>query len=142
MNTLELLLRLAGLIQFAILSASALTPRVLDWRTNLAPLDPFIRRLFWTYGAFIVLVIVSFGTLTLLDARAMAAGEPVARSLAAFIGIFWLARLLVQLFVFDCRAFLTTRLLKAGYHCLTLAFVSLTLIYGWAALVPTYSPSL
>jgi hypothetical protein len=142
MNMLELLLRLAGLTQFAILSASALTPHVLDWRTNLAPLHPFLRRLFWTYGAFIVLVIVSFGTLTLLDARAMAAGEPVARSLAAFIGVFWLARLLVQLFVFDCRVFLTTPLLKVGYHTLTLAFISLALIYGWAALLPAYSPLL
>jgi hypothetical protein len=142
MSRLEILLRLAGLVQFTILIASALVPRVLDWRGNLALLHPFLRRLFWVYGVFIVFVIISFGTLTLLNAGAMAAGEPVARSLAAFIAIFWLARLAVQWFVFDCRAFLTNWLLTAGYHCLTLAFIYLTVIYGWAALLPPHWRSL
>jgi hypothetical protein len=136
MNRLEILLRLAGVLQFSILIASALVPRVFDWRANLAPLHPFLRQLFWVYGVFIVLVIVSFGTLTLLNAGAMAAGEPVARSLCAFIAIFWLARLAVQLFVFDCREFLSNRLLAVGYQGLTLAFVYLTVVYGWAVLVP------
>jgi len=133
-----MLLLVAGALHFTILIASALVPRVLDWRANLALLHPFLRRLFWVYGVFIVLVIIGFGTLTLLDSAAMAADEPVARSLAALIAIFWFARLLVQLFVFDCRAFLTTPLLKIGYHCLTLVFVYFTIIYGWVALSPVH----
>jgi hypothetical protein len=137
MISLKLILQLGGLMHFAILSASASVPRVFDWRKNLAGLPPFLRRLFWVYGAFIVLVIVAFGTLTLRHAGAMAAGEPVARSLAAFIAIFWLARLLVQWFVFDPRPFLTSPLLAAGYHALTLAFLYLAVAYGWAALFPT-----
>jgi len=134
MKTLEILLRFAALIQFTVLIASALVPRVLDWRRNLAALHPFLRSLFWVYGAFIVMVIVSFGILTLFDAHPMAAGEPVARGLAAFIAVFWFARLAVQLFVFDCRAFLTNGLLKAGYHALTLAFLYLGVVYACAAL--------
>jgi hypothetical protein len=136
MNPLATLLRLAGLLHFTILIASAMVPRVLDWRTNLSTLHPFLRRLFWVYGVFIVLIIIGFGTLTLLNAGAMAAGEPVARSLAALIAIFWLARLTVQWFVFDSREFLTTPLLVIGYHSLTLAFIYLTVTYGWAALLP------
>jgi hypothetical protein len=62
------LLLVGGLLHFVILIASALTPRVLDWRANLAALHPFLRRLFWVYGSFIVLVIVSFGALTLFHA--------------------------------------------------------------------------
>ena len=136
MSTLEVLLRVAGLLHFAILSASVLVPRVLDWRGNLALLHPFLRRLFWVYGVFIVLVIIAFGTLTLLHAGALAAGEPVARSLAAFIAVFWGARLAVQLFVFDCRPFLNSWFLKVGYHGLTLTFVFLTAVYAWAAISP------
>jgi hypothetical protein len=138
MNNLQTLLLIAGILHFAILIASALVPRVLDWRANLALLHPFLRRLFWVYGVFIVLVIIGFGTLTLLDSGAMAAGEPVARSLTGLIAIFWFARLLVQLFVFDCRAFLTNTLLRTGYHCLTLLFIYFTAIYGWAALAPVH----
>jgi hypothetical protein len=133
MNTLQILLLIAGLLHFTILIAGALVPRVLDWRANLALLHPFLRTLFWVYGVFIVLVITGFGTLTLLNAGAMAAGQPVARSLAAFIALFWLARLAVQLFVFDCREFLTSPLLTLGYHSLTLAFIYLAFVYGWAA---------
>jgi hypothetical protein len=129
-------LLLAGATHFAILIASALVPKVLDWKNALAPLSPFLRTLFWVYGVFIVLTILSFGTLTLLHADAMARGEPVARSLAAVIGLFWGARLAVQLFVFEARPLLTSTLMKLGYHALTLAFVYLTATYLRAVLGP------
>ena len=130
---LELLLRLAGALHFGVLLASALVPFKLDWRTNLAPLPRFLRRLFWVYGAFIVLCIAGFGVLTLAHAPALAAGEPVARSLCAFIALFWLARLAVQWFVFEARALLTNWFYKLGYHTLTLVFLYFALVYGWAA---------
>jgi len=134
MNSLLTLLRIAGLLHFALLTASALTPRALDWRANLASLHPFLRRLFWVYGSFIVLVIVAFGTLTLRHGSEMAAGTPLGRSLCVFIAAFWLARLLVQLFVFDARPFLTTPLYKIGYHGLTVVFIYFAAVYGIAAL--------
>jgi hypothetical protein len=129
-------LQLAAGLQFSILIASALVPRVLDWRRNLAGLDPFLRRLFWVYGIFIVLVITGFAALTLFHADSIAAGEPVARSLSAFITIFWLVRLVIQIAVFDPRAFLGTWFYKAGYQGLTVIFALLVLIYGWATIFP------
>ena len=128
------LLLVGGLLHFVILIASALTPRVLDWRRNLAALDPFLRRLFWVYGSFIVLVIVSFGIVTLFHADELASGAPLPRSVCGIIAIFWLARLAVQFFVFDAKPFLTTTFLRLGYHGLTLLFIGLVLIYGCAAL--------
>ena len=128
------LLLAGGALHFVILLASALTPRVLDWRGNLAALDPFLRRLFWVYGSFIVLVIVSFGTLTLFHADALASGASLARAVCAVVAIFWLARLAVQFFVFDARAFLTTTFRRLGYHWLTVLFAALVFIYGCAAL--------
>ena len=127
-------LLIGGLIHFVILMASALTPRVLDWRTNLATLHPFLRRLFWVYGAFIALVIISFGTLTLITATELASAAPLSRSVCAMIAIFWLARLAVQFFVFDARPFLTTPFRRMGYHGLTLLFSALVFIYGSVAL--------
>lgn len=133
---LENLLRLAGLGHFAILTASALVPKVLDWKNVLKPLPPFLRTLFWIYGIFIVLTIIGLGTLTLINAHAMAAGDPVARTLAAFIAMFWGARLFVQLFVFDSRIYLTNLWLKLGDHLLTVAFIFFTLIFATAAFRP------
>jgi len=131
--TLHHALLLAGGIHFAILIASALVPKVLDWESALKPLPPFLRTLFWVYGVFIVLTIIGLGTLALWNAEAMARGEPVARSLAAFIAVFWGARLAVQLFVFDVRPYLKNAWLRLGYHALTVAFVFLTAVYAWAA---------
>ena len=139
---MKTLLQIAALLQFSILIASALVPRVLNWRKNLAGLDPFLRKLFWTYGTFIVLVIIGFAVMTILHAAAMAAGEPVARSLCAFVALFWTARLLVQITVFDAGTFLTTRSYKCGYHTLTIIFSYLVLIYGWAAVFPHRNLSL
>jgi hypothetical protein len=127
---------IGGLLHLVVLIASALTPRVLDWRTSLAALHPFLRRLFWVYGCFIVLVITSFGVLSLLHANELANGAALSRSVCAMISIFWLARLGVQFFVFDARPFLTTTFLRLGYHGLTLLFTALVLIYGCAALTP------
>jgi hypothetical protein len=142
--TFENLLLLAGLGHFAILAASALVPRVLDWRSALKPLPPFLRTLFWVYGIFIVLTIIGLGTLTLLNTAPMAGGDPVARSLAGFIAVFWGARLFVQLFIFDARPYLTNAWLKLGDHALTAAFLFFTTIYtaaacGWNTL-PTCLP--
>jgi len=131
-----MLLQLAAALQLSILIASSLTPRVLDWRSNLRGLHPFLRRLFWVYGLFIVMVIIAFATLTFLHAGAMADGEPVARSLCTFIALFWAARLFVQFFVFDAQPFLTNWFYKAGYHALTGAFTALVLIYALAAISP------
>ena len=131
---MKLLLQLAAAVQLLILIASASTPRVLDWRKNLAVLHPFLRKLFWVYGVFVVMVIIAFAVLTFRHADAMAAREPVARSLCLFIAIFWGARLLVQVAIFDARPFLTNWFYKTGFHALTIIFAFLTFVYGKAAL--------
>jgi hypothetical protein len=131
---MKLLLQLAAVVQLLILIASALTPRVLDWGKNLAVLHPFLRKLFWVYGVFIVIVIMAFATLTFRHADAMAAREPVARSLCAFITMFWGARLFVQFAIFDPRPFLRNWIYRIGYHALTFIFAFLVLVYGKAAL--------
>jgi len=131
---MKLLLQLAAAVQLLILIASASTPRALDWRKNLAVLHPFLRKLFWVYGVFVVMVIIAFAVLTFRHADAMAAREPVARSLCLFIAIFWGARLLVQFAIFDARPFLTNWFYKTGFHALTIIFAFLTFVYGKAAL--------
>ncbi|HVT82781.1 MAG TPA: hypothetical protein VHM90_19240 [Phycisphaerae bacterium] len=133
---LPLLIAIGGLCHFGILVASALVPKVLDWRTQLRLLQPLCRHVVWTHGAFIVLVIVGFGSLSLGLASDLAAGTALARGICAFIGLFWLSRLVIQLFIFDARPFLTTRFLTLGYHGLTVVFIYLSCTYLAAALGP------
>jgi hypothetical protein len=134
MTTLEILLACAGIGHFGILTASALVPKVLDWRRELAPLAPLSRHLIWTHGVFIVLTIIAFGMLTLANVHALAGGTALARWVCGFIGTFWLVRLFIQFFVFDARPFLTGALLRVGYHGLTVVFTFFVVVYGWAAM--------
>lgn len=131
---LELLIFLGGILHFGILIASALVPQVLDWKSALRRLEGLTRQLVWVHGAFIVLVIIGFGLLSLLFPRELAAGTPLARGLCGFIALFWIARLAVQFFVFDAKPYLTSLFLRTGYHALTLVFTYHALIYSRAAL--------
>lgn len=137
MDLLTLALTLAGIAHFGILIASANAPIALNWKEALKPLPALLRQMFWVYGWFIVLMIVSFGTITLVHTETLAnAGTPIARWVNGMIAIFWGVRLIVQFFVFDARPFLTNWFYKVGYHGLTVVFIFLTAVYTWAAFFP------
>ena len=133
---LEFLILTGGVLHFLILIASVQVPRLLDWKGHFAKLPEHLRVLFWVYGAFIVLTIVGFGALSLLFSGEIAAGSPLARGFAGFVAVFWVARLVVQFWIFDAKAMLTRSIHRVGYHVLTGLFVLLVLIYATAAIKP------
>ena len=132
-HTLELLLLFAGVVHLCITSAGLVMTYVLDWRHNLAALNPLTRHIVWVHGAFVLLMICGFAAVSLLCAGDLASGAPLARAVCAFIALFWGVRLLIQFFLFDARPHLTSLALKFGYHGLTAVFVYFTLVYGFAA---------
>lgn len=132
--TLTECLYAGAVLQAGILIASALAPKALNWREHLEKLPPLLRQMFWVYGAFIVLCIVAFALLTGWHAPTLAEGSPLARGFCGFVAVFWGLRLIVQWFVFDAKPFLTHWVYRWGYHGLTVVFVLLVGVYGWAAL--------
>ena len=127
---------IGGVLHFGILLASALTPRVLDWKSSLRTLDPLLRQLVWVHGAFVVLMIVLFGMISVSMPGELASGATLARAVCGGIAAFWGIRLAIQFFVFDAREYLTKPLLKLGYHGLTMVFLYNSVVYALAALQP------
>jgi len=127
------LLQIAGLMHVGLVWAGATMPRTVKLADHLKTLPLFIRRLFWVYYVFIGLVLISFGTLTFLFSREMAADEPTARALCIVMAIFWTMRLVAAVFVFDVRPYLTNTLYRIGYQVTNLTFAYLMAIYIWAA---------
>lgn len=125
---------IGGGLQLAVLIASGLVPRVLDWRSELRTLPLLLRQLIWVHGAFIVLTIAGQGTISLVNARELASGTPLARSVCAFIAVFWGTRLALQWFCFKPGEYLQSLPLRLGYHLLTVMFVCLTAIFAWGAI--------
>lgn len=134
-ETLSTLIFWTGAAQLSVLVASALTPWKLRWRETLAPLPRLHRQMHWVYGGYIVLSILAFGTMSLLVPDELASGSPLARGVCGYLALFWGVRLVLQ-GVFDVKEHLTTGWLAAGYRLLTLLFLAMTLVYGWAALAP------
>jgi len=127
------LIRLAGILHLGILTASALVPKVLDWKEELRPLKPLVRSMFWIYGGYIVYCIVSFGLLCAARPDLVAEDIAMARLVAGFIGVFWGVRLALQLFVIDAKPFLTAPGLRLGYHGLTICFTYLSAVLLYTA---------
>jgi len=132
-TNLILLLQIAGVLYLGLMCAGALMPRAVNLRANLAPLPPFIRRLFWVYYAFIGLCLVSFGLITVIFAQTLAAGGGLARAICIFLAVFWTIRLIVATFVFDVRPYLTNSFWRLGYQATNIAFIYLPVVYAWVA---------
>ena len=130
------LIQIAGGLQLSVLVASALVPVQLDWRARLASLPRLVRQLFWIYGGYVVLAIVALGTICLVNSAELASGSLLARSICAYMALFWGIRLSLQA-VLDVKPFLTAWWLKAGYQLLTLLFATFSVLFTWAALHPS-----
>jgi hypothetical protein len=127
------LIFLAGIGQLGVLIASSLVPFQLKWKTELAVLSHLHRQMYWVYGGYVVLAILSFGLICLFNAAELASGSDLARGVCGYIAVFWGVRLALQ-GIFDVREHLPTWWLRLGYHLLTLLFVCLTLLFGFVAL--------
>lgn len=125
-------IRIAGVLQLGVLVASALVPVHLEWNSILRPLPRLVQQLFWVYGGYIVLSIVSLGLVCLTCAEELAQGTRLARVVCGYAAVFWGIRLALQ-GVLDASPHLTRVWLKLGYHALTAVFLTVTVILGYAA---------
>ena len=87
---------LMGWGQLCVLAASALVPIRLDWRNELSTLPPLLRQLFWVYGGYVVISIVSLGVICILNAEELASGTGLARAFCAYATLFWGIRTSLQ----------------------------------------------
>jgi hypothetical protein len=134
-EVLPTLIFAAGIGQLGVLVASALVPRRLNWRDEFTKLSRLHRQMYWVYGGYVVLSIIALGVISIVNAAELASGGRLARSVCAYIAVFWGVRLSLQP-VLDVKEHLTAWWLAAGYHLLTLLFISFTVIYAMAALLP------
>lgn len=127
------LIQLAGVCQLCVLVASALVPFQLNWSEELKSLPRLHRQLYFIYGGYVVLGIISLGLTCILCANELAIDQPLSRAFALYAAAFWGIRLSLQS-VLDAKPFLTTWWLTAGYHVLTVLFLSFTLLFGFLSL--------
>lgn len=119
---------------FAILAASFQVPYRLRWREDLQQLIPFNRKLLWVQSGFTVLTIVAFGTMTLVLHEQLLRGDRAAMALAAFIGVYWTARVIVDAVYFSQADWPKGKQFVVGHALLTSLFCFLVISY-WSLFV-------
>jgi hypothetical protein len=126
-------LKVCGLAHFLVLAASVQVPARLRWADELPRLGRFNRKIFWTYGGYIVFCIISFGAVDLLTADALLRPEPAATAILLFIALFWTGRIVVDALYFRHADWPRGELFVVGHTCLTTLFVVLAAVH-WGAL--------
>ncbi len=121
----------AGLLQLLIASVNFFLPSKLQYRENLSKVSTIVRQIFVVHSVYIVLVLLGFSALCLLFAPELAGDSPLGRSLSGFLGVFWLLRVMIQVFYYDATLRRRHRLTHVGF---TVSFLYLGTLFAIAAL--------
>ncbi|TME74573.1 MAG: hypothetical protein E6I47_16165 [Chloroflexi bacterium] len=123
--------QIAGAVQLAIGLANLPLATRLQYRKNLAGASEIVRQVFYVHAAYIVLVVLGFAALALLFPAELSSGRPIGRFLSAFLAIFWLLRVPIQLFYYPVEIRRQNRLADVIF---TVAFAFLAVVFGLAAM--------
>jgi|GEM_PF-2539101 len=120
----------AGIILFCIAIANVFAPRKMNWIENLKHVDSVFKQVFITHCVFLVMCVVAMAIACVFFPQHLLDGV-LGRSILGFMGFFWSARLMVQLFYYEAnikRAFPGFHLLfSASFLYLAVSFTYLTL---------------
>ena len=123
--------QIAGAVELAIGLANLPLATRLQYRKNLAGASEIVRQVFYVHAAYIVLVVLGFAALALLFPAELSSGRPIGRFLSAFLAIFWLLRVPIQLFYYPVEIRRQNRLADVIF---TVAFAFLAVVFGLAAM--------
>lgn len=132
---IQVLIRLAGLAQIALVIGSLAIPRILNWRGELAKVQILIKQMFWTYAAYILVINLCFGLVSVFCYRESSNGSKLAMLLTGFIAVYWISRILIQFFYFDRTGFPKGMWHKLGEALLITLFIFLSTVYSWAGYI-------
>ena len=127
-----------GCAHLLVICASVQVPSKLGWKEEFRKLRPLNRKVFWTYGAYIFVIILFQAGVSLLLSRSDLTQAP-ARAWLLFIALFWWARVLTDTFYFSHADWPEGPLFRIGHVCLTTVFVALAALYAALFLVTTLS---
>lgn len=100
-NFLHTLIFICGILHLALAIGSSIIPKVLNWNVELAKVKPLIRQMFWTYAAYILVINVCFGLVSIFGVDELLNQSFLASCVTLFISLYWLTRIGIQFFYFD-----------------------------------------
>ena len=88
--------------------------------------------MFWTYAAYILVINICFGLISVFCYRELVEGTRLAVLINGFIAVYWISRVAIQFFYFDRVAFPQGKFYLGGEVLLVLVFILLSGVYSYA----------
>ena len=129
-TVIQQLICLAGLAQIILVAGSPFIPKALGWKGELVKVQPLIKQMFWTYAAYILIINLCFGLLSIFDYKELTNGSNLATIINGFIATYWISRVFIQFFYFDRTNFPAGKWNKLVEVILVLLFISLSAVYS------------
>ncbi len=123
------LLLIGGILQASVLLASIQVPKKLNWKRDLEKLSSFNKKVFWTYGGYVFGIIVFMSATSITMSYEGVVGL-TAKIWIVFILLFWLARVLIDIFYYSHEDWPEGAEFVIGHICLTTLFITLVTIYS------------
>jgi hypothetical protein len=99
--TLQIAIKLAGVLQLITAAANFFLPTKLHYRENLARVSPIIRQIFIVHSIYIVIVLIGFGLICLLFTHDLCGASALGTFLSGFLALFWGLRTVLQIIYYD-----------------------------------------
>lgn len=132
--SLELHLKVVGLILLILGPAHAVFPRRFSWKSELEKVSLLTRQIFYVHHFFIGLVVTMLGALCLFGTSALLQKTPLGAILLGGITFFWLCRLVIQFFIFDASHWRGHRFNTQVHIAFVVLWIYLVGVFGAASL--------
>lgn len=133
---------LGGAFHLLVLCASVQVPGKLGWKEEFKKLSSLNRKVFWTYGGYILSTIVFLSISSFVMSSQDLQRVTVSNFLwVLFISMFWWARVITDIFYMDHSDWPQGPLFTVGHICLSTLFLTMAILYTilcvvvWGALV-------
>jgi len=131
---MKTLVVLAGVGQIGLVAASAMIPRLLHWREEIAKLRRLTQTVVTTYAFYIAGTNLAFGLLSVLRPEWLTDGSGLARSVAGFIALYWAVRLVLQFAYYDRKDAPPGTIFRFAEAGLAALFLFCACVYGAVSL--------
>ncbi len=125
-------LKIVGALLITLGLAHSTFGRYFKWQRELAQLSLLTRQVFLVHGFFIALVLVMIGACSLFCTDALIGSGSLSRVVLSGLVVFWLCRLVFQLFVYDPAIWRGRRFYTIMHVVFSIFWAYVVLAYGAA----------
>ena len=125
---MELHLKIIGILLIALALIHIIFPKYFKWKTELRSLSLINRQMVYVHSFFIALVVFLMGLLCLISANEIV-NTTLGKRISLGLGIFWLARLFIQLFGYSSKLWKGKSLETSIHIVFSFFWAYLTLVF-------------